>query len=534
MGLLDSLFDQSNYGGDQGLLARLAQMTAAVPPSGGFSAQNNQPSPLDGVQWPAGPNGAPQPVMPPGRQFDPATFDPQTYAPNQAQPIGVGGYQMPRMGSADLYNPQQANTPPNAQPTQGQLPPGAPAPQQAPPQAQPGLPPALGGGSYIDNLRGGAGLIGAAFGGSSQQKNLKAQYDSLVPILGSQKAMLAVMNPEAGKTLLSEALTNKADWGVVGEDALGNKQYGWINKIDQTINGKSAEDVGGSGGNPNGVPSTGNFSFLAPGVKQVDSALKGDDYLKQYSPEVQAAVKDYVEGRAMPTGNPRKGFTQTVKMIAQKYGSDIGTPADDAAFAERRKMRTDIGASSNSSMGGILSNGKSAFEHLKTYSDKLVDVGNVNHDYPGGGVAANVQNSVGNYLGSSTQRGKVSAATEAGLKYGQESTKFYSGSGGGAEERMAALRANDANSKSGAEQAGFLQAERDLMLGRLQEKEKQIRDVLGQDYLDKHPVMTPDLQKTVATIDANIARLRGDQATAPSGPDRSAIEAEMRRRGLLK
>jgi hypothetical protein len=37
---------------------------------------------------------------------------------------------------------------------------------------------------------------------------------------------------------------------------------------------------------------------------------------------VQAAVQNYVDGKSMPTGNPRKGFTQTVKMIAQKYGAD--------------------------------------------------------------------------------------------------------------------------------------------------------------------------------------------------------------------
>jgi hypothetical protein len=42
-----------------------------------------------------------------------------------------------------------------------------------------------------------------------QQQNLKAQYDSLVPMLGPQKAMLAVMNPEAGKILLAQALEKK-------------------------------------------------------------------------------------------------------------------------------------------------------------------------------------------------------------------------------------------------------------------------------------------------------------------------------------
>ena len=41
------------------------------------------------------------------------------------------------------------------------------------------------------------------------RQNLKAQYDALVPLVGQQKAMLAVMNPEAGKTILAQALEKK-------------------------------------------------------------------------------------------------------------------------------------------------------------------------------------------------------------------------------------------------------------------------------------------------------------------------------------
>jgi hypothetical protein len=64
-----------------------------------------------------------------------------TYAPSQpSNPIAVGGYQMPRIGNPDQFQPQQAMIPPNAQPTQGQM-----QPQQMPAQQQQ-LPPAFGGG----------------------------------------------------------------------------------------------------------------------------------------------------------------------------------------------------------------------------------------------------------------------------------------------------------------------------------------------------------------------------------------------------
>jgi len=48
----------------------------------------------------------------------------------QAAPMNIGGYQMPRIGGADQFTPEQATIPQNAQPTQGQMP---QAPQQAAP-----------------------------------------------------------------------------------------------------------------------------------------------------------------------------------------------------------------------------------------------------------------------------------------------------------------------------------------------------------------------------------------------------------------
>jgi hypothetical protein len=82
-GLLDYLYSPSTYGGEGGLLSRLMPSTAMIPQSQGF----------------------PQPEQMP-----------------QAAPMQVGNYQMPRIGNPDQFVPQQAMTPPNAQPTQGQMP----------------------------------------------------------------------------------------------------------------------------------------------------------------------------------------------------------------------------------------------------------------------------------------------------------------------------------------------------------------------------------------------------------------------------
>jgi hypothetical protein len=117
-GLLDYNFDPSVFGGVGGLLSRLMPTVNANPePSAGFQ---DQPATFN-ERWSALSGAAPAAFTPSGRSFDTATFDPATYAPNQAQPIAVGSYQMPRVGSADLYQPQQAALPQNATPTQGQV-----------------------------------------------------------------------------------------------------------------------------------------------------------------------------------------------------------------------------------------------------------------------------------------------------------------------------------------------------------------------------------------------------------------------------
>ncbi|MDE5451335.1 hypothetical protein GWE18_00395 [Bradyrhizobium sp. CSA112] len=130
MGLLDSLFNQSTYGGQGGGLLDFLRTTQ-------MQQENYQPS---------------------------AGF------PGQASPIAVGGYQMPRMGDAAQFMPppnDPAALPPNAQPAQGQLP-------MQPPQQQ-------GFGGFLEglnenfqNMGNGGSLIGALTG--QRPNNQTAQF----------------------------------------------------------------------------------------------------------------------------------------------------------------------------------------------------------------------------------------------------------------------------------------------------------------------------------------------------------------------
>jgi hypothetical protein len=42
-----------------------------------------------------------------------------------------------------------------------------------------------------------------------QQQTLRQQYQAFVPLLGPQNALIATLNPEVGKMLVSQALSNK-------------------------------------------------------------------------------------------------------------------------------------------------------------------------------------------------------------------------------------------------------------------------------------------------------------------------------------
>ena len=456
-------------------------------------------------------------------QYQPsAGFAPQQ--PDQAQPLAIGNYQMPRIGPADLYQPQQTMLPQNAQPTQGQLPQAQSQPQQ--PVQQP-LPPALGGNSFGGNLGASlqsfantpGGLIPKLVGGGAalltgqrsdpaglQQQNLKAQYDSLVPLLGPQKALLAVMNPEAGKTLLNEALTNREKFQQTGEDSFGNKTFGFVNERDQTINGK--EIGGGDAG--------GNSSFLAPGVKQVDSTLQGKDYLGQFSPEVQAAVQNYVDGKSLPTGNPRKGFTQAVKMIAQKYGADTGQSVDDATYTARRTMRNQLSSSAPATLGGQINIGNTAAGHLADLSQKALELGN--YDTGIAPLTAVVNGVRG--LGTE-QAAKMEALKGAAQHYGQEITKFYAGSPGGTAERDRFIESVN-GARSPKELAAILATEGELMRSRLDALGGQIKGVLGEQGAAQYPVLRKDGQEALAKVEENVAKLKGGQA-AVSTPAASTL-----------
>jgi hypothetical protein len=179
MGLLDSLmYNSSGYGGQGGGLLDFLRTT---------QMQNDQYQPSAGF---------PQPPQ------------------DQASPMQIGGYQMPRMGNPDQFQPQQAMTPPNATPTQGQF--------QQPPMngtQQPAFGP-QGEGSFTTGLRAlgnPGGLInkvadavqGFSTGQSPTQRQQAQLFQAYVGAgLTPQQAYVAVLNPHLAGNMMGGGQTD--------------------------------------------------------------------------------------------------------------------------------------------------------------------------------------------------------------------------------------------------------------------------------------------------------------------------------------
>jgi hypothetical protein len=259
---------------------------------------------------------------------------------------------------------------------------------------------------------------------------------------------------------------------------------------------------------------------LNGGLDSADSTLKGLAYLRQFPLEVQAAVQNYLNGDTMPTGNPRQQqISYAAKLIAQKYAADIGKPdlANDALFPARRAMMEGLTkAASPSSIGGQITFGGTALSHLANVAETATDLNNVNAGLAPVGRVINTLKNMG------TDNSEIVSKMEGEIQhYGQEVTKFYSGSGGSNDERSRFLETMSPNATS-AQLAGAIRAERDQLPGRFEQLHQEIAQTLGQEAADKAlsrmniPALMGRLNTALAKLDPGGPEAHG-RMSGPSG-----------------
>lgn len=352
------------------------------------------------------------------------------------------------------------------------------------------------------------GSVPAAMQMQKEQKSQQSQAATYRALIAKGvppgEAMAAVLNPDVMKATAAKYFETKPLQHVMSEDMFGNKRPmsfdqntgKWYGADGKPVAAAAAEGGGDAGG------------FTMPA--NVDATLVGDDYLKQFPSEVQSAVRNYVRGDSMPTGNPRKGFTQAVKMIAQKYGEDTGIPVSDQKYVERRQYRNQL-ASGNSGVGAQRNALRQGLEHLESVTDSAAKLEN----WDTGVTFLNTPiNTMRGW--SSGQQAKVNAMKNTVQQLSGEIGKFFSGSsGGGIHEREETRKRFNAVS-SPQELAAAIESSLDLLEGGLHAREQQRDEILGPN--SNVEILSAKDRERVTRIRELATKLRGGEKTAPAAP----------------
>lgn len=482
----------------------------------------------------AGPPPAPEPAANPDGSPAPMTGAPAftpgpTMGPGSVPPVAAPA-------PAAAADDGEDTSPAAAKPAQGNAPMSLAPPE---PVAEPSL---------WDKISGGAkGMspallgVGAALSGdngATTRAILKEQNDlALTRASGNATAVAlakkgasaeeiaaARANPLVMKSLVDQYL-GKSKYKIqkTGQDEFGGEQYSAINENDPTdsmplVNGVAVKPGSVAGSGTSAGPGAAN-AYLAKGTSAIDHAKVGDEYLSQFSPEAQAAVKDYIAGLATPTGNPRKGWAENIQKIAKKYGSDIGVPVDDTTFAQRKTYRNELAKNSPNTAGGQVKAFSQLLEHMSSLADNIEKQGNVNGlGLPDVAEAANKVRQHSSNTNAAAARAVESDAQSAAGEIG----KLFSGSQGGGVHERELTRNRFGSASSQPVSAAALESTLELAQGGLRALERRRDEILGDGRGPKFVGKAE--QAKIDHIKEVIARLKGEQpSVAPSGKTSSGL-----------
>ncbi len=499
-----------------------------------FDAENYAPvgngNWLDGVLQSLGvqpSNGFPQSPMN-AQASPPAPQQPQ--APQNA-PIQIGDYSMPRIGGGfpgyPEHDPQTGETIAAAPPAASMV--SAPVAQPTAPAPGPVQSFFQKTAAGLHSVAQGGSLYGAINGSfddpkSVQQAQLKQQYASLVGAgLTPQQATLAVLNPEAGKLIVSQALGPKtvqplgegyvADKdGTIrraytpdtkdnfvtvqtGEDGLGRKSFSKMNKA----TGETTP-IGAAPGTDSGGGGLG------------DTSKTGAEYLATLPPELAGRVKAMVEGRQPPPSGlaQTKPYWQNLISAAQAYD-----PTFDATnWSGRVAGVKDFAAGKSADMV------KSANQTL-AHVNALIDSADALHNgnYPS-------LNYIGNKFNEATGGGEPGAFRTNAHAVAEEMSKVFKGANM-SDAEIHAWEENLSPNMSPAQQRAQIAKLSELLHCSLNALEEKRLTAIGPMAAEKQgPLIKPEGQAVLKRIDAWLKA--GDAAsasgTAPTGVKWSVVK----------
>lgn len=271
--------------------------------------------------------------------------------------------------------------------------------------------------------------------------------------------------------------------------------------------------------------------------------LQGKDLLEavqKNNPAVASQVTAIIEGRApYPTGSRLNPVQQQVKELV----TQIDPTFEVGNTGARIKVRNEFNGGGPSSPAAAITSGNTAIQHLGHLSNEAEKLGNFDSGIPGNNWINEAKNAIARNAG-----GGVAASNFDSIrnKYIEEATKFYRGTGGNEADLQRDIAAlNSAQSPS--QLRDVIKTQADLMqskINALQERWKHGMGPLVEDF----PIIHPESQAAIYRINQRQAGKSVDDEGKPlsdaasskpattngASADRAAIEAEMRKRGLLQ
>ncbi|MCC8954104.1 hypothetical protein H8B02_11720 [Bradyrhizobium sp. Pear77] len=503
MGLFDA-YDPNTYAPSQGgLIDRILQSIAAAPTN-------------TGAGFPASPMNA-NAAMPPA-----ATPAPQP----QNAPMAIGDYSMPRIGSGFLPDYPQ-HDPHTGETIAAQ--PAIPAPvDNAPSPTAPPVNPLLKAAAALHSIAQGGSIYGAVTGTpddakSVQQRLLLQQAQALVNAgMSPQQAQAAVLNPEAGKTLIAQkfgpqtltplgqgyvadrngkvtrAYTPEQNdsFSIVqtGQDGLGNKTFARMNKATGAMTPLAA------------APGATNSGGLG------DMSKTGAEYLATLPPDVAGRVKAMVEGRQAPPSSyaRSKPYWQNLMTAAQVYDPTF----DETNWSGRVAGVKDFSAGKSSEM---VRSANQTLHHVNALLDSADALHNGN--YP-------ALNWAGNKFNEATGGGEPGAFRTNAHAVAEEMSKVFKGANM-SDAEIHAWEENLSPNMSPAQQRAQIAKLSELLHGSLDALEEKRVAGMGQIAADKAgPLIKPEGQAVLKRIDAwlKAGSAAGASGTAPTGIKWSVVQ----------
>lgn len=514
MGLLDALIGGGNSGGglldflrsnalnqqmgsgqqsDQAQyspMSAMAQMQPVFQPT--MPQQNAQPSPLDNAQWPAGPVGAPSQA---NAQMPPPQPPPVIGAQPQAPQLSGPGF-----GDRLLATMQSVGHP----------------------------------GGLLQSVANGVTAFSTGQPAGPQADAKQAQNLTLRALIQKgvdpQTAQAAIGNPELLKTLITQT------YGPQTVQTLGNG-YVWDARQNKAIRAYEPEVkktfTSYKDANGNEVPGTfdpdsGKFEPMNQGGAATvpNSNLTGQPYLDTLDPGRAATVKAMVEGRLAPPTGAALRSDKVAKLLndAAQY-----EPGFDASKWTRRNATSRDFASGGKS-GQNVTSLNTVYGHIADLAEKGAALDNVD----GWPIINSYINDAKNAYSSGSGQAKVNDFNLARNAVADELSKVFKGAGI-SDHEIEQWKGTINTSQSPTQLKGAVKTAFGLIESRLHALNN-ARDAGMDTNTDFRELLNAESKAKQAKVQKWID---GDgpkpaEATTTTAPNRAEVEAEMRKRGLLK